>query len=100
LQKSSILTPTQLRSLGTLKFTEKEILDLVTNVIASYENRLDKARTIYKRQLQEMERIKSPPLWKFGECTRAGEDFREQYRAEYLTKHPTYAAPPSNEEGQ
>jgi hypothetical protein len=52
--------------------------------MSSYENKLNKARTLYRQQLKEIENLKAPPLWKFGICTRAGADFREQYRAEYL----------------
>jgi hypothetical protein len=100
LKKSSILTKQQLKSVQTLKFTETEIVDLLTHIMASYENKLDTARTLYKQQRREIDKLKAPPLWEFGKFTRAGEDFREQYRAEYLSGRTTCAAPPSNGEAQ
>jgi hypothetical protein len=68
--------------------------------MASYESKLDTARMIYRQQLKEINKLKAPPLWEFGKCTRSGEDFREQYRAKYLSEHTTGAALPSKGEGQ
>jgi hypothetical protein len=94
------LTQKQLKSVKTLKFTEAEILDLIAHIMASYETKLDTARMLYKQQLREIDKLKAPPLWEFGKFTRAEEDFREQYRAEYLAEHPTYTIQPSKGEGQ
>jgi hypothetical protein len=46
--------------------------------MSSYENRLDKARKIYKDQQREIESLRSPPLWELK-----GRAAKPDYKAEY-----------------
>lgn len=65
-----------------LKYSEVEIAKLVDMKLRQQEQLLQKARRIYVEQRKELNRLKSPELWRFGKFTQAP----PEYKAEYMLR--------------
>lgn len=61
------------------KYTELEMAQMLDMLLRQQEGLLEKARRIYKEQRSELERLKSPELWRFGTRTQAPPDYKAEY---------------------
>lgn len=77
--ESGILTTKQRKDLNKLKFTELELEKMVMDVMKDMADRLTRARREYRAHVQEIEKLKSPALWKLERSHTAPPDFKEEY---------------------
>lgn len=80
LLKSTILTARQREDLKRLTWTEPELEKLLHYVIDSYEQRLQKARRIYKEQKEKIDALSQRNLFDNRKYLSAPPDFRREYQ--------------------
>lgn len=78
-----------------LKYTEAELTGLIHGYIKGLEDRLEKAKKIYKEQRAKLNKLESPELWRFE----APKSVPPDYREEYLRKLKQGAYRPIDEHG-
>ena len=82
-----------------LKYSERELVGMVDLLITSLQSRLEKAKRIYREQQAEINKLKSPELWRFGEISAVPPDYKDEYLRRVRAKDPGFRVgytPPKN----